>query len=182
LDEILPPHQLGFRRLLAGIYTHTSAHIVAAPMAHYMAKHASCFVFSHKTCYLPVYGICNFLKNTAMHMTFKSVDGKQIGFHASMNYIFRPTEFEQFCIYDFFSKLKFIAKIKAENIGQEYFLFTDKHPLKSNSVVVYREHPCIPMFPWNWLGSTKKMETPMTNMLTDGTRLDSTKKNMATDS
>jgi hypothetical protein len=161
---------------LAGIYTHTSAHIVAAPMAHYMAKHTSRFLFSHETCYLPVYGISNFLKNTAMHMTFKSVDGKQIGFHASMNYIYRPDGFKQFCMYDFFSKLKFIAKSKAENIGQEYFLFTDEHPLKSNSVVVYREHPCIPVFPWNWLGSTKKMETPMTNMLTHGTELDSTKE------
>jgi hypothetical protein len=36
-EEALPEQQMGFRRILAGIYTQTSAHIVGAPMAHYNA-------------------------------------------------------------------------------------------------------------------------------------------------
>ncbi len=37
----IPEEQQGFRRMLSGIYTHTSAHMIAAPMAHHVALHGS---------------------------------------------------------------------------------------------------------------------------------------------
>ncbi len=58
-EEAIPEHQLGFRRILAGIYTHTSGHILGAPMAHYNAMNESRFTFSHNDVYLPVYALGN---------------------------------------------------------------------------------------------------------------------------
>lgn len=66
----MPECQLGFRRVLAGIYTHTSAHIIAAPMAHYVAKTGSRFHYSHDTWHLPVDGLMRSMKNEKMQMTF----------------------------------------------------------------------------------------------------------------
>ncbi len=69
---------MGFRRILAGIYTQTSAHIVGAPMAHYNAINGSRFNFSFDCSYLPVHGLEGMLKGTSVVMTFKNLNGNQL--------------------------------------------------------------------------------------------------------
>lgn len=171
-QQELPTHQLGFRRLLAGIYSHTSAHIVAAPMAHYMAKNKSRFQYSHDTCYMSVYAIESLIKNSDMQMSFRTVNKKQVGFSSAMNYFYRPIEMEHYCMYRFYSKMKFISRTEAKQTGQEYFEFTKSHPLHQISVAVYRDRLCVPVFPWNWLGSTKGFTTPLTEEIVDDSNLD----------
>ena len=107
-EEQLPTQQLGFRRLLAAIYSHTSAHIIAAPMAHFMAKNLSRFMYSHDTCYVNVHAIESFLKNTPMQMSFRTVDQKQVCFHSLMYYYYRPILLEKCCLYQFFSEMEYI--------------------------------------------------------------------------
>jgi len=68
-DSAITEQQLGFRRVLAGVYTHTSAHITAAPMAHFVAKTGSRFQYSHDTWHLPVDGLVHWLKDEQMQMT-----------------------------------------------------------------------------------------------------------------
>jgi hypothetical protein len=63
--------------------------------------------------------------------------------------------------------MEYIPIREAEKTGREMFIFTDDHPLHSNSVAVYRLHPCIPVFQWNWLGSTKNFATPLTQVFVD---------------
>jgi hypothetical protein len=60
---LLPEYQNGLRTMLHGIYANTSAHITAAPMAHYLALHSSRFRYSHDYDFLPAHGIYQYLCN-----------------------------------------------------------------------------------------------------------------------
>ena len=132
-------------------------------MAHFMAKNGSRFRYSHDLCFVSVHAMDSLLQNNDMQMGFRKVDGKQVHFHAVMNYYYRPTAFEHYCLYEFYSKMKFILRTEADETRQECFEFTTSHPLHSTTVVVYREHPCIPVFPSSWLGSTKGFVTSLMN-------------------
>jgi hypothetical protein len=161
-DEPLPPHQQGFRRLLAGVYAHTHAHIVAAPMAHYLALHDSRFRYSHGHTQLPVFGMENYVLEQATLMTFRNVDGRQVPFHKSMDYLFRPTEQEALCAYEFAADTETMTIANADKAGREerYYL-QEGHPLAQTHCVVYREKTCVPIFPWNWLESTRNFAQPL---------------------
>lgn len=163
--DIIPPCQLGFRRVLAGIYIHTSAHIVAAPMAHYMAKNGSRFLFSHDSKYMSVYGLDNFLKNKPSQMRFVNSAGKQIAFHEPMNYYYRPIERENDCFYYFVSETLAITRREANVSKVDSYEFLKEHPLHDSTVLTKRKRFCIPTFAWNWLGSTKKFSTPLSNIV-----------------
>ena len=156
LDE-LTPCQLGFRRMLAGIYTHTNSHILAAPMAHYLALHHSRFHYSHDSDYVPVHGIENLLLNMPMVMRFRICEGKQIPVHKAMDYIYRPTQLELMTPITFFSKIECISLSFAKKLNIEFFKFEEKHPLAKAYVCKYRERDVVPVFPWNWLPNTRML-------------------------
>jgi len=147
--------------VLAGIYTHTSGHIVAAPMAHYMAKNMSRFLYSHSSCWLPVHGIEKLTKDEKMVMTFRNIGDSQKCFHASMHYAYRPQKMEDMCFYEYYSKIEFTSKTKATEEDREHLEFTENHPCANSEVAVYRSQICVPVFPWNWIGSTKAFATSM---------------------
>ena len=134
-------------------------------MAHYMAKNGSRFLYSHDTCHMSVYGIDNLVTNKPMQMNFHKIKNTQIAAHAAMNYYYRPKEMKDFCYYQFISDLRVISRREATISQQESFEFLDDHPLQSVNVVVYRQNPCIPIFAWNWLGSTKKFDKPLTEVV-----------------
>ena len=121
--EQLPPPQLGFRRVLAGIYTHTKAHIVAAPMSHYIAKKGTRFMFSSDVFHLPEHGLLNLVWNNNMVMWFCKVNGKQVTFHRAMHYIYRPSNCENTCAYMYFSEMDFTSRYEAERQGESYYEF-----------------------------------------------------------
>ena len=133
-------------------------------MAHYMAKNGSRFLYSHDTCHMSVHGIDNLLTNKPMQMNFHKIKKKQIAAHAAMNYYYRPKEMGDFCYYQFTSDLQVIPRREATISQQESFELLDEHPLQSVKVVVYRRNPCIPVFSWRWLGSTKKFDKPLTEV------------------
>jgi hypothetical protein len=150
-DEPLPEHQLGFRRILAGIYTHTSGHLVAAPMAHFNAINGSRFKYSHDTSYLPVHGLAGILKKEIVTMRFRYVKGKQVSFHKGINYLYRPTEMEDLALYWYYLLTEFILISRA---NQHYFEYTEEHLFRKTEAVIYRKRKAIPIFPWNYLSST----------------------------
>ena len=99
-----------------------------------------------------------------MQMKFHQLEKRQVAAHAAMNYYYRPAKLEPFCYYQFISETNVISRGEATKSQQEYFEFLEDHPLQAAMVVVYRQRPCIPIFAWNWLGSTKKFEKPMTEI------------------
>jgi hypothetical protein len=170
-EEALPEQQMGFRRILAGIYTQTGAHIVGAPMAHYNAINGSRFKFSLDRSYLPVHGLEGILKERNVVMTFKNLNGKQVAFHKAFNYLYRPAHMEQMPLYKFYSETKFVNISEARKAGTEYFEYTETHIFHKSEGVVYRTTDAVPTFPWTWLGSTKPFLTsilhPANNEATD---------------
>lgn len=161
----VPPHQEGFRRLLAGIYAQTSAHIVAAPMAHFLALHESRFRYSHDTDFLPVIGIENFLLEQNTTGTIRMHNGKAIWYHKAMDYIFRPIQLEHMNMHQLCRMTKAMRKYEASKLGipeHEQYAFTEEHPFMESYCIIYRLKDCVPSFPWNWLGSTAEFEIPLT--------------------
>jgi hypothetical protein len=164
-EESVPEEQLGFRRVLAGIYTHTAAHIVAAPMAHYMAKNMSRFRYSHDSFFMPTFGVLKMLNEENLIMTFRKVGGRQVTFHQGMNYLYRPKEMEDSAMYQYYSEMQFTSLADAKKTGTQSFEFTKEHPFHGYDAVIYRiqtgKQDCVPVFSWKFIGSTKEFERSM---------------------
>lgn len=157
----MPEYQLGFRRFLTGIYSHTSAHIAAAPLAHHLALQGSRFRYSHDSFSLPAHGIEAMLKESKMIMRFRNINGAQVQYHTAMEYLYRPKELSELCAYRFFSETRSMSLSMAEKEELEYFRFSDEHPLHTTDVLVYRTKPCVPVVSWNWLGTTRGFSTSL---------------------
>jgi hypothetical protein len=142
---------MGFCRILAGIYTQRSAHIVGTPMAHYKTINGSRFKFSFDPSYLLVHGLEGILKGTNVVMTFKNLNGKPVAFHKAFNYLYWPAHMEQMPIYKFYSETKFVNISEARKARTEYFEYTEKHIFHKSEGVVYRITDAVPTFPWTWL-------------------------------
>ena len=153
---------------MAGIYAHTGKHIIAAPMAHYMAMQGSRFSYSHDTCHFPIYGIDHLLRHQDMVMSFREVKGTLIPFHKAMHYSYRPPEMEGMCSYEFFQTVEIVSRTQASKITDEPFEMQDEHPCQAIMVAVYRKRECVPVFPWRWLGSTAGFSTPMNESTQEG--------------
>ena len=96
-----------------------------------------------------------------MVMTFRNIGDSQKYFHASMHYAYRPQKMEDMCFYEYYSKIEFTSMTKATEEDREHFEFTENHPCANSEVAVYRSQICVPVFPWNWIGSTKAFATSM---------------------
>jgi hypothetical protein len=167
-DAVDPDYIVGFRRFLAGIYTHTSGHIVAAPMAHYIALQDSRFRFSHSHEFLPCFGIEQLLADSPMIMRYRSDGKKQVGFHASMDYLYRPVQNDGLCAYEYYRTMESTSRSEAKKIMDEtdIFEFTEKHPLQSTDVSLHRKVPCVPIFNWAWLGSSRQFDSSILDPVT----------------
>ena len=159
----MSPSQLGFRRMLAGIYTHSNSYILAAPMAHYLALNDSRFHFSHDHNYFPVHGLESMLLQKDMVMTFRQEDGKQIPHHRAMDYICRPEKFEDMSPMAFYGETERVSSSKNNTEKYECFDFTEDYPLKKSFVCRKLSKPVVPVLPWNWLPNTKSLGKTLQN-------------------
>ena len=163
----LSPEQLGFRRMLAGIYTHSNSYILAAPLAHYLALHHSRFQFSHGNEKIPVYGLEKIILKQNMLMSFKRNEkGQQVPFHKAMDYIYRPERFEAMTPITFFTTTERISRNKASKEKRKFFDFQNDHPLREIIVCrIKQKNKGIPEFPWNWLPNTRTLSTNINDEL-----------------
>jgi hypothetical protein len=152
--------------MMASIFAQTSSHVVAAPMAHFLALEGSRFRFSHDIAYLPAYGMYSILTDAPMVQRYHRDKDKAFVFHSAMYYLHRPEGMESFCMYDFYSKLKIYKKQEAKKQEIEYFEFpkTDNRCFRDHCLV-YRETPAVPVFPWTFLKSTKSFTSPLNSQV-----------------
>jgi hypothetical protein len=158
--EILPAPVTGFRRWLMAMYCHTGAHIVAAPMAHYMALYGSRFRYSHRTGYFPVHGIENFILGKKTIMQFKTIKNKKVPVHRCMNYIYRPAKLEGLSTYEFWAKI-FETRLPKRGRKKEHeeMEYTKEHPGYKVFTLQTNQEDIIPYFAWNFLPSTAPFTT-----------------------
>jgi hypothetical protein len=155
------PNEEGFRRLLAGVYTHCNAHICAAPMAHYLAIHNSRFRYSHDTANIPVIGCESFLMGKNTSVSVRNVEGTMKIYHRAMDYLYRGKAFKNMSMYDFYKKTDIILIKQAQKLDVETFELMEPHCLRFSHAIVYCNNERVPVFPWNWLGSTCQFENSL---------------------
>jgi hypothetical protein len=147
---------------LAGIYTHTSGHILGAPMAHYNAMNGSRFTFSHDNTYVPVHGLRGILRNENVIMQFRNLKGTLFGHHKAFNFLYRPTEMEHMGLLKFYSETEFIQMSEARKTTTLVYEYTEEHLYREKEAVIYRKKAkAVPTFPWSFLCSTKSFETSL---------------------
>ena len=78
-----------------------------------------------------------------------------------MDWWYQPQELEHLCAYKFYSQLE---SVNRNGNDKEFFEFQPGHPLRSVKVLVYRELPCVPVFSWNWLGSTHEFSQSLQDL------------------
>ena len=162
--ESLPGAHVGFRRWLTAMYCHTGAHIVAAPMAHYLALNGSRFRYSHANTYFPVYGLENYIHGNKTIMQYKQIGSTKLPVHRCMNYIYRPKHMEKMSTYEFFSKVFEIRlskrQKKEKNPGMRY---SYEHPGHKVFAPRYydKDKERIPYFSWTYLPTTCDFQTSL---------------------
>ena len=130
-------------------------------MAHYNAINESRFLFSHDDSYLPVHGLEGIIEKQQVIMRFRNIKGKQITFHKTLNYLYRPIELNDMYTYEYYSRTEYMNMKQAEKLNIAYFLYTKKHVCRDTEVVIMRKNEAVPSFPWNWLCSTRSFLTDL---------------------
>jgi hypothetical protein len=162
-SRILPEyHQQGFRRLMGGVMTHCNAHILSAPMEHYLSLKGSRFRYSHGYSWLPSYAIERLISDGDISMAFKMVKGSQVAFHQGMNYTMRSAMMSELNLYKFYEEVKTLSNYDCKKHDeQEIYTLLPSHPLMTTHASAYQKRKVVPVFPWNWLPATQNFATSL---------------------
>ena len=131
----------GFRRLLIAIYSHTSSLLIAAPMAHFIARNKSRFQYSHKFEYVPLRSLSYLLKGETSNMRLVVSNGRRVPYCRALDYLSRPSEFEQICPWKFYLDFTLMSRHMAEENDIEHFELLPDHPKSKNYVCVHLPEP-----------------------------------------
>ncbi len=124
-------------------------------MAHYVALHGARFRCSHDHNWVPIHALEKYLLDLPLRMNMKRAeDGSRVMYHSCMDYLCRPLEMEDCCVYNFYSNTKIMSIREIEKQDIEAFPLTTDHPLSYCQSVVYRQTKAVPSFAWNWLPPT----------------------------
>ena len=126
----------GMRAMISAVMQLTSSHKVAAPMASYLVQNTSRFQFSHKFAWLNI----NDFEDGSIQDFQCTSDEDNIPFLKSSvaNYLYRPEELDNVCLYDFVSHYN----TTYANVGS--MKWACPHPHNNNLRVKERLHAYIP--------------------------------------
>ena len=118
----LTPAAEGLIHLIAGVLANMSALVISAPMAWFIMRKGSHFMFSHDFGYMGLDAILGWM----MYSKVKSIGNTMFLMNKVNDYIFCPTELEDVNMYDFVVQfdVRYISK-KDEVDGMK---FVDDHP------------------------------------------------------
>jgi len=163
LTEDLAASQLGFRRLLLAVYSHTKSLVIASPMAHFVALHGSRFVYSHQARHLPLPSLSRWMAGEKVRMRVAQVTGNQrVPFCSAMNIINRPEDLSDMPPYEFVAQMEIIPLRDAKASGRPFYRFQKAHPKERTMAVVRREQRAIPIVDWTFFGDAKTVSGSIT--------------------
>ena len=118
------PFQEGYRRLLSAVLSHTESAVVSGPMAWFLMRNESRFLFSHDHAYAAFDG----LLGRAIPTRIVNIGANTFVLNRIDDYIYRPEELENVNWYDFVAKydVKPISKANEDDIMR---FTTNEHPL-----------------------------------------------------
>ena len=98
------------RRVMAGAFAHQEANIIGAPLASYLTRHQSRFLFSHEFQWCPLRDLHTLLSGGNINASI-SYNYNQPFFQVSaMHYLCRPAQLENISVYDFYSKYETVRQ------------------------------------------------------------------------
>ena len=119
------------RRILNASYAHNSVNIVGGPLASWLTRHGTRFLYSHEFVWCPTDDIYRLMRNCPIKMTLKTVGNSSFLENSAMHYLCRPEELENLCPWEFFSKYE-VCFITKEN-KHEMLMFLNCHPYQHPS-------------------------------------------------
>ena len=126
----------GMKSLIGAALLATKAHICSAPMAAYLTRHGSRFHYSHDFAYV---NIRDFEEDRTLDYELSDTDGAPFIKSAVANYLHRPIETENECLYDFLSKYT-VSRKSARSLA-----WYGEHPSNDHLAVSKSKYPKIPM-------------------------------------
>ena len=133
------PFSEGYRRLLLAVLSHTKGHVVSAPMAWFIMRRGSRFLFSNDFAYVCLDAILG------RPMASRIVANHQVTFldNKINDYIHRPKELEDTNLYDFIEQYDVTYASKKNEA--DIMSFLDAHPQSDFRGVVNRLRDVTPL-------------------------------------
>ena len=92
------------RRILRGAFAHQSNAVLGAPLAAFLTRRQSRFMFSHKTAFCPLRDICAILDDEEVAASVRFHNDIPFLQNGALDYICRPVELEGISVFEFFRK------------------------------------------------------------------------------
>jgi hypothetical protein len=145
----------GIRTLLAGILSHTDSVIVSAPMAWFLMRNQSRFLYSHDFAYAPF----DVLTKRTIPSRIVNVGTNMFVWNRLDDYVYRPQELEHLSWYDFVAEYD-VAHLSSKNehatmrfSSANHSLYhvrgVIKRKLMATPIVHYYDFPCASAFEGN---------------------------------
>jgi PIF1-like helicase/Ulp1 protease family, C-terminal catalytic domain/Helitron helicase-like domain at N-terminus len=142
----------GLSMLLGSVMVGTSEHVCSGPMAAYLVRNQSRFIFSVNFKYIPIRELISLVQpQTDNHtITLQILDHNSGCFltNEALHYLLRPLTLENFCAVDFFVEYEVIRKHSNE-IDADYYEFDNaEHPGFHKQIIRARNpsNPVLPQF------------------------------------
>jgi hypothetical protein len=134
------PFQEGYRRLLSAVLSHTESTVVSGPMAWFLMRNGSRFLFSHDHAYAAFDG----LLGRAIPNRIVNIGATTFLLNQIEDYIYQPKELEHLNWYDFVAKYN-VKPISNANEDDIMRFTNNEHPLCKVRGVVKRSHMATPL-------------------------------------
>jgi hypothetical protein len=130
------PRSLAIQMVLASCRAHQKEIVISPPLASYLLRNESRFLFSHHAVWCPVFE--SILLGGKAFTTLKHADKEPIFVSAAMHYLCQPQELFHENVFDFYSQYEIIDFTGKMKRGKEIFEFTNgefTHPLYSSKTI-----------------------------------------------
>ena len=137
-------------RLMSCVYAQTRAHIISAPLARFLIKTDSRFIFSHDFTFIPLQNFNKYVMNKTFTANLRV--GKSFATVTSkiLDYIYRSKDLEDLNVYEFFSHYESVNHTVAKKRGTKAYKLKSEHPESETRCIVRHERSPVPKF-CNWL-------------------------------
>jgi hypothetical protein len=154
------PFQNGYRAMLATVLSHTDAVVVSAPMAWFLMRNQSRFLFSHDYAYAPF----DLLLKRSVPSRIINVNQNTYFANRVDNYLYRPRALEHINWYDFVAEYD-VVHLSAKNQNDVMRFSSEEHSLfhirgvkrrknMATPIVCYYDFPCASTFGGNIFSET----------------------------
>lgn len=132
-SDMVGSRREAFRRLLKSSYAHNNINIIGAPLASFLLRNESRFLFSVKTIWCPMYDIFSILSKRKVNGSLLATSVGMIFNCNSLHYLCRPECLESVGILEFYTMYEVITcKKKSDNLLPN-FIVNEKAQIKHPS-------------------------------------------------